>query len=230
MILAAGLGLFLWPGLLARASVQASSNPARRLEQSLRTIQALEADFDQYYYSVTVGKPLHEKGKLYFQKPDLMRWEYRDPEPKVFLYKDGVFSQYYPEDSQLIRSRLAKAQYESEFLSLLSGQKDLATDYLIESDTSTPEARAAGRLKLIPRTEGEYAWITIDPDPKSGLIAMAVLQDWAENRTEFVFSKLKENPRLKPSVFALQVPPDTEVIDEEGPPLPSRRKEPARGA
>lgn len=228
----AALGLLFLAGALPMASAPAPApaDPALKLEQALRSVKALEADFDQFYYSSSVAKPLHEKGRLFFERPNLMRWEYFDPEPKVFLYKDEVFSQYYPEDQQLIRSRLAKEQYESEVLTLLGGQKDLGTDYVVERDLSSAEARSVGRLKLTPRVEGEYAWISLDPDPRTGLILRAVFQDWAENRTEFRFSKIRANPPLQASVFTLTVPPGTEIIeegDQAAPPL--KRKVPGGG-
>lgn len=216
-IIAAGPALIVILALAVPFLPGQTAERAAKLEQALRNVKSLQAEFDQYYYSVTVSTPLHEKGRFYFRKPDLMRWEYIDPDPKVFLYKDEVFSQYYPEDNQLIRSGLSKAQYESEILTLLSGQKRLKDDYLVEQDVSTPAARAAGRLKLTPRVEGDYAWITLEPDPRTGLIARAVFQDWAENRTEFIFSKIKENAALKPSVFTLTVPPDCEIIDDTSP-------------
>ena len=201
-----------------------SQSLAARLEQKLRGLKSLQTDFDQYYYSGTVSKPLHEKGRLYFRKPDLMRWEYTEPEPKVFLYKDEVFSQYYPEDSQLIRSALGKTQYESEVLTLLSGQKHLEEDYRVELDPAPPEAGSAGRLKLVPKAESEYAAITLDVDSRTGLVRKAVFEDAAGNRTEFIFNKIKANPRLKASVFVLEVPPDTEVIEDEAPLIPVKKE------
>ena len=201
-----------------------SQSLAARLEQKLRGLKSLQTDFDQYYYSGTVSKPLHEKGRLYFRKPDLMRWEYTEPEPKVFLYKDEVFSQYYPEDSQLIRSALGKTQYESEVLTLLSGQKHLEEDYKVEPDPAPPEAGSAGRLKLIPKAESEYTAITLDVDGRTGLVRKAVFEDAAGNRTEFIFNKIKANPKLKASVFVLEVPPDTEVIEDEAPLVPVKKE------
>ena len=214
-------------GLLTAAG-QPAEDPAARLQEKLRALRSLQADFEQWYYSGTVAKPLHEKGRLFLQKPDLMRWEYTEPEAKVFLYKDEVFSQYYPEDGQLIRSSLAKAQYESEVLTLLSGQKNLDQDYEIKPDLSTPEARAVGRLTLVPRVEGEYSAISLDVDSRTGLIRRADFQDSAGNHTVFNFNKIKENPALKAAVFVLDIPPDTEIIDEAAPPLPVRKKGPPR--
>lgn len=202
---------------LPQPQTQTVEETAARLERALQSLKTLQADFDQYYRSVTVSTPLHEKGRFFFQKPDLMRWEYTDPEPKVFTYKDSVFSQYYPEDNQLIRSSLSKSEYESEVLTLLSGKRKLADAYIVERDLASPPAQAASRLKLTPRTEGQYASIVLELDPRTGLIGRAVFQDWAENRTEFIFSKIKENGALRPSVFVLTVPPETEIIDDASP-------------
>jgi outer membrane lipoprotein carrier protein len=219
---AAGL---IWAGATLPGPAGAE-DLVRKLQETLRSLRSLEADFSQAYFSVTVARPLQEKGRVYFKKPDLMRWEYSEPERKVFLYDGRVFSQYYPEDEQLIRSSLSKTQYESEVLTLLSGQKNLGQDYEIEEDRSSPVAETAGRLKLTPRVEGEYALIVLDVSPRSGLITRAVFQDWAENRTEFVFTKIKENPALKDSLFSLKVPPGTEIIDQEtpAPPVPVKKR------
>jgi outer membrane lipoprotein carrier protein len=59
---------------------QTAQEAALRVENRLRSYQSLQANFEQLYFSATVSIPLHEKGKLYFKKPNLMKWEYQDPE------------------------------------------------------------------------------------------------------------------------------------------------------
>ena len=58
---------------------QTAEDVADQLEKSLTSTQTLEAKFEHHFYSSVVSTPLIEKGRLYFQKPDLMRWEYTDP-------------------------------------------------------------------------------------------------------------------------------------------------------
>ena len=55
------------------------------MQKALRAVSTLQARFEQLHTSVSVSMPLREKGDLYLEKPDHMRWEYREPQNKVFL-------------------------------------------------------------------------------------------------------------------------------------------------
>ncbi len=198
----------------APAADESLPQAAARLESRLKSLASLQADFEQLYYSQTVSQPLRGRGAFTFRKPDLMKWEYVSPEPQVFLFRDGVFSFYIPSEKQLIRSRSAGERYESEILGLLSGARGLREDYTVEA-TEFPAGAGAGRqLKLTPRREGEYTQILIEVDPASGLIGRAIFFDWAGNKTEFRFSKLRPDRRLPRDAFDLVLPPGVEVIDE----------------
>lgn len=188
---------------------------ALKVERKLRSVQSIQANFDQIFYSSSIFTPLREKGKFYFKKPDLMKWEYKDPEEKIFLYKEGVFLFYIPEDKELFRSSLSKETYESEILSLLSGKKRLKDDYLLESNSFPSENQKAWQLKLTPREEGEYTYILLEIDEKTWLIRKAIFFDWAGNKSEFRFSQIKTNVRLPKKVFELKVPPDVEIFEDE---------------
>lgn len=147
-----------------------------------------------------------------------MRWEYEEPEKKVWLYKDGNFLFYIPEDNQLIRSSQSKEKYESEILAILSGQKSLRDNYQIEFNPFPTDEPKAWQLKLTPKVEGEHSFILLEINEKSWLIQKAVFLDWAGNKTEFHFSQIKTDVRLSPKVFELKVPRDCEVIEEESTP------------
>ena len=187
---------------------------ALRTEKRLLSLRSLKADFEQIYYSVSVTTPLQEKGKFTFKKPDLMKWEYREPEEKVFLYKKGSFLFYIPEDNQLIKSSLGEENHESEILNLLSGQKTLQDHYLIEFSPFPTESTQTYKLKLTPREEEEYSFILLEIDEKSWLIKKAIFFDWAGNKTEFRFSRIKANANVPLSFFELKVPPDVEIIEK----------------
>jgi len=187
---------------------------AMRTEKRLLSLRSIKADFEQIYYSVSITTPLREKGEFTFKKPDLMKWEYREPEEKVFLYKKGNFLFYIPEDNQLIKSSLAEENHESEILSLLSGQKTFQDHYLIEFSPFPTENTHSFQLKLTPREEDEYSFILLEIDEKSWLIRKAIFLDWAGNKTEFRFSHIRANVRVPLSFFELKVPPDVEIIEK----------------
>lgn len=81
VLLAAWLGLGwadTWEGIAAGA----------------RDITAVQADFIQEKHLEILTKPLLSKGKLYFQAPGSLRWEYLSPVPSILLSHDGVVRKY----------------------------------------------------------------------------------------------------------------------------------------
>jgi outer membrane lipoprotein carrier protein len=218
--------LVLVSASLARAQTQPQARPAEeaaaRLEQKLQSLRSLQADFEQSYYSASMTAPLHEKGRLFFQRPNRMRWEYFEPESKVFLYREGIFEQYYAEDKQLIRSRLSGEDSGAEILALLTGEKKLRDTYAIEAGPLPAALKNVHSLKLTPLQEGEYSSILVEVDDRTSLLIRAVFTDLAGNRTEFLFKKAKTDVPLPSQTFELKVPQDCDIIDELPPSSPKK--------
>lgn len=210
------LGLwFCWGSFsLWAAPAYSPQQAAQNIEKKLASLRSLQADFEQTHFSSSIATPLQEKGKVYFQKPDLMRWEYREPEEYVYLYKKGLSLAYFPEDNQLFRHVLTPEEQGSELFSLLLGQASLEESYNIEPAAFPSEKRGALQIKLVPKQEGNVAYILLEADEKTWLIQKLILFDTAGNKQEFRFSRIKPNPRLAARVFDLDVPPDCEVIDD----------------
>jgi outer membrane lipoprotein carrier protein len=213
--------------LLAVLSVSsflaAQSSPAdsvARLEQTLSRLTTFEADFAEAVSSSSFSTPLREKGRVYFQKPDLMRWDYTGLEPKTYIYKDGVFLSYFPEDKQLWRQKIPKEQYESDILALVSGRARISERYVIEATHFPGGGPNQAQIKLTPREQGETSTIQLEIDRRSWMIGRIIIFDWSGSRTEFVFSRMKPDIVLPKDLFDLKVPPDTEIIEDE----PSRKK------
>jgi len=214
------LGWTLLGFLAAQASAPTAAEVAGRLEDRLRALQSLEARFSQVYYGQPPAAPLSEKGRVYFQKPARMRWRYEDPEPKEYLYKEGTFTSYFPDDNQLIIQTLSADDQGAELLLILAGERRLRDDYDLELDPASA-SRPAGpwTLKLRPKAEGEGASeILLEIDGKTRLVRRAVFKDWAGNASEFAFEGWKIDRRLDPGLFEIKVPDDCEIIRQDGPP------------
>jgi len=206
------------PASMILSAVQESSRDiVAKVEQTLASLQSFQADFEQTYYATTVSNPLKEKGRVYLQKPDLVRWEYKDPEEKVIVFKEGILLTYLPEDNQLFRQKLAQEQYETEILAVLAGKGHLVDKYLIEPSPFPGESGNASQLKLTPKEESEYTYILLEVDKKTWLIRKAIFFDWAGNKNEFFFGKIRTNTRLPADLFEIKVPPDCEIIDDAAP-------------
>ncbi len=209
--------------LLSRVALPSSSqsiSPRQavlNLEKKFDALRSLQADFEQVHFSSAIATPLQEKGRFYFQRPDRMRWEYLEPEPKTYVYAEGLTLAYFPEDNQLYRRALPPEERNSAIFSLLTGRAGIEEHYRVEDAEFPSERVSPVQVKLIPKEEGEYTYVLLEIDAKSWLIQTAIFFDWAGNKQEFRFSGIKTNPRLGPTSFEIKVPPDCEIIEDLAP-------------
>jgi outer membrane lipoprotein carrier protein len=202
--------------LAAQTSAVPPEEAVANLEKALKAVQTLRADFEQFHYSMSVSEPLREKGELLFEKPDRMRWEYKSPQEKVFLYREGVLETYLPEEKQLTRSPVAEETLKSDIFGIFLGTMSFADAYTIESNPFPTDATRVRQVKLTPKTEGDYSHILLEIDEATWLLRRALFLEWAGAKREFVFSRVRTGVRLPSGAFTLKVPPGTEVIDDTG--------------
>jgi outer membrane lipoprotein carrier protein len=186
----------------------------RNLEAAFAALRSLEAEFEQQHSSAVIATPLQETGKFYFQKPDRMRWEYGEPEPQVFVFKEGRVWNYVPDDNQLFLYALSPEQQNAAVFELLTGRARLEDDYLIEPAEFPTGRKPAVQIKLVPKKDADFTHILVELDARTWLIDRLITLDWAGSRQEFTFRKLKINPRLPPSTFEIKVPAGTEIIGD----------------
>lgn len=203
--------------LAAQTSAVPPEEAVANLEKALKAVRTLRADFEQLHFSMSVSEPLREKGELLLEKPDRMRWEYRSPQDKVFLYKEGVLEAYLPEEKQLTRSPVAEEALKSDIFGIFLGTMSFAEAYAVESNPFPTDATRVRQVKLTPRTEGDYSHILLEIDEATWLPRRVLFLEWAGAKREFVFSRVRAGVRLPAGAFTLKVPPGTEVIDDTGP-------------
>lgn len=187
---------------------------ARKIENRLFSLQSLQADFEQAYYPAYASTPLRERGRLYFQKPDRMRWEYLEPEAYIYLYKEGTSLALFPEDNQLYRHTLSPEERDSELFSLFLGASKIEDRYFIEPASFPSEKKNPLQIKLTPKRESEVSYILLEAEEATWLIRTLLLFDPAGNKQEYRFSRIKPNSPLAPRTFELEVPPGCEVIED----------------
>lgn len=199
---------------VAGASAVTPGEAVANLGRALKAAGTLKANFEQLHYSMSVSKPLREKGELFLAKPDRMRWVYKSPQDKVFLYKDGVLEMYIPEDKQLTRSRIPREALETDIFGIFLGVMSYEKAYVIEDSPFPTDAVRVKQVKLTPRTEGDYSHILLEIDERTWLLRRVIIFEWSGTKREFLFSQVRTGLRLSPATFELKVPPDCEIIDE----------------
>jgi outer membrane lipoprotein carrier protein len=180
----------------------------RRVEERHARTSDLMARFVQSYRSGMLGREVVERGVVWIKRPGRMRWEYRDPEAKLFVSDGRSFWFYVPADRQVI----VKEQDDQRSLAarLLSGRGGLLDEF--DAALAEPLEEGVLRLQLTPRrgdAEVERAFVDVEP---SGRIRSILLEDVQGNRTRFRFENVRENSGLPDKLFRFETPRGVEVV------------------
>jgi outer membrane lipoprotein carrier protein len=168
----------------------------------------LVARFTQSYRSGMLGRELIERGVVMVKRPGRMRWEYKDPETKLFVSDGRTFYFYVPADKQVIVSE--QDAERSLAGRLLSGKGELLDEF--QPSLEEPPEEGVLRLKLVPRKDDpdvERAFVDVEPN---GRIRSIQLEDLQGNTTRFRFADVRENTGLPDRLFRFDVPAGVEVI------------------
>lgn len=217
LIAAIGLALALGPV----ASGQAGRTPeeaARALQRKYAGVRDFSADFVQSYTGGVLRKQVVEKGHLVVKKPGKMRWEYADPETKLFV-SDGARAYFYvPEDRQVVVSPVPASDEANTSVMFLAGRGDLERDF-DASAAAPPAGLPAGTaaVKLVPRSgQREYDWLVLAYAADSLTLRGLVTVDSQGGESSFVFKNLKENVSPSDAQFTFTIPRGVDVITDSG--------------
>ena len=198
--------LLLTSSSYADASLQQLMN---QMQQRYENLETLKAHFIQSYQSKRFSDRISEKGVVYFRKGGLMKWEYQEPEPKIFI-SDGLYYFYYvPADKQVIKAAAESDQKYAPTL-FLAGRGNFLKDFRPEWADPRPDSHL---VKLTPvERQSDFQYMIVDIDPVRGYIMRLIVVDPYDNKTEYKFDQIQENPDLPSSFFVFQPPPGTDVI------------------
>jgi outer membrane lipoprotein carrier protein len=186
-----------------------------RVERHYDSVRDFEASFTQRYERKLLHRRIEEKGRVSVKKPGRMRWEYREPEEKLFV-TDGAKSYFYlPLEQQVMVSHNpdgAMGMEEGSPFELLAGKSRLRDGFEV-SPSDEPATRGGVVLHLAPRTlHEEFDEVALEVRESDGLVLRVVLVDAQDNRTEFEFTDVRENVNLSETLFRFAIPPGVDVV------------------
>jgi outer membrane lipoprotein carrier protein len=193
---------------------------ARALQQKYASIRDFSADFVQTYTGGVLRKTVTEKGHVLVKKPGKMRWEYTEPEDKLFISDGTRAYAYVPADRQVIVSPVESGTGAQTSVLFLAGRGDLVRDF----DASTAEPPAglpAGTeaVRLVPRSrQQDYDALVLAVAPDTLTLRGLVTTDAQGGESRFVFSHLKENVSPSDAQFTFKIPRGVDVITDAPPP------------
>ena len=184
-------------------------------ESSYHEVNSLRAEFTQTYTSGSRTRV--ESGTVSLAKGGRMRWDYREPETKLFVSDGKELSLYVPAEKQVTRSAAKTTEDFRTPLAVLLSRLSLRRIFSkVEFADEALHAAAGNRvLRGYPKKEfeNEYREVLIELTPQMDIRRLVVL--YADNSTmEFTFTHIQRNVVLPPSMFHFVPPRDAEVIQE----------------
>ncbi len=208
----------LFPALLFAAISAAAQTPSRppaqevasALQKKYDGIRDFTADFIQESEGGLLRKKQTERGVVQVKKPGKMRWDYKVPEPKVFVSDGRRIYLHVPADNQVIVSPVPEQDQATTAVLFLVGKGNLARDFTV----SYVEEGGADTyvLKLLPKLpERDYDWLQIEVDRRTLQIRSLSAADAQGGRSTFRFSNFKENGGLSDKTFEFKIPRGADV-------------------
>ncbi len=199
----------------------------QRIQAHYDQVQDFEAHFTQRVVHRIVHKVIEESGTMAFKRPGRMRWEYQNPENKLFV-TDGEKSYFYvPEDRQVIVSHTpggAMCLAEGSPFSIIMGETRLLDAFEIKNSDSGPQVGGEVLLLIPRRPQEDFEEAEIEVRPENGQVMRVSLLDSQGNRTEFLFDEIRENRGLVDSMFRFSVPSGVDILiaSDSGAPSPPK--------
>lgn len=186
---------------------------ADRVDQRYNHIETLQVSFTETFRGAGVNR--NESGTLSLKKPGKMRWEYRQPRPKLFL-SDGKTAWFYVPGEQQVRKASIKAldDFRSPLRYLLGKTKlEKEFDGLSVAAGVKPLDPANVVLRGVPKSMAErvnQVLLEVTPDSR---LRRIVIEEADGSTTEFQFSDEKANTPLADAQFKFTPPPGTEIVE-----------------
>jgi outer membrane lipoprotein carrier protein len=204
------------------------------LEARYHSAKTLKAVFLERY---TEGRSAVrvESGTAYFSRPGRMRWEYEEPEKKLFLSDGRTVWFYVPSDHTVTRAPMKESSDWRTPLSLLTGKADIGklcskVDIAPNSHgangeitlTCTPKGAPpagaqigsdASAQPLTPDDAGDIHEILLEVDQKNSWLSAVVIRQRGGVEIEYRFGKWEANLPLDEVLFHFSAPKGVAIVD-----------------
>ena len=186
---------------------------ATAVDKHYNALETFRADFTEIYTGVGVSR--NESGTLMLKRPGKMRWDYRQPQEKLFL-SDGKTAYFYvPGEHQARRTPVKKLDDLRSPLRYLLGKTKLEKEFSDLKLATHVKLLRTGNLVLsgIPKNMADrISQVLLEITPQNQ-IQRIVIEEIDGATTEFQFSNFEENKNIADKQFAFVKPPGVELIE-----------------
>jgi len=186
-------------------------NITERMQRQYEGLQSFRAQFDQVLTNAASRESEERAGSIEFMQPSLVRWTTVTPEKEVLVVGRKFVWDYYPADEVAFKYRLDQMFSSRTMLRFLSGQANLAEDFVVDKQS---EEKGLVHLSLVPKTPEPglvraEAWI----DPDTALLRGVLIEDFYGNTNRLFLKNIKLNVGLTAEHFDFTPPKGVVVQD-----------------
>jgi len=183
------------------------------LQSKYNKISSLSADFTQVHTSRN-QRERRESGNLLLKKPGKMKWNYTTPEEKQFISDGKWLYEYVAAEKAVTRSSIKETEDLRAPFAFLLGQGNLRREFRrIEFANESPVIAGNKVLRMIPKHLQDFDELRVEFDPDTFQMARLSIIEPDGDRSDFIFSNIKENVPAPSEKFTFKAPPGVEVRD-----------------
>ncbi|SKA78837.1 outer membrane lipoprotein carrier protein [Paucidesulfovibrio gracilis DSM 16080] len=205
------------------AGAEDTTEVADKIQQRYETIQSFEADFTQRLTRAAIGTTTETKGRIWFQRPALVRWETREPEEAmetIVVTEDAVWD-YLHELNTVNQMPVEQLLNSRTLMRFLTGSANLVEDFRVEGVWDGQEKLAehwadSGLMlfRLVPHEpEPGMLFAYIGVEPETFILRRIMTVDFQGNGNEIHLENLTVDVDLDANLFTF-TPPEGAVVNE----------------
>ena len=188
-----------------------------RFDAAQLGIRTLRADFSEKKELAMLVDTLESAGRFYYASPDRAKWEYLQPDERIFLINGNTLMQYFPEAKTLEKKDLRSAYTNRLFKLLGLGQSSTELAQLYDIDLGDSGTRSETYLLVLtPRKkklEKRISQVLLWVGNEDFLVRAMEYRETDGDTTHIEFTNLGVNLKLADGTFNLDIPEDVEIHD-----------------
>lgn len=180
------------------------------LDNFLKQLNTMQGQFNQSLFNEQGNLLEKSQGKMYVQRPNRFRWEYKQPYEQLIV-ADGEKVWIYDNDLEQITVKKLSTTLGQTPAFLFSSDNDVEKDFFINQ---LPVQNGSLRFELTPKDEqSQFDSMRIDVKNKS--LSGIELVDNLGQTTYIKFEQIQNNQKLDKDLFIFTPPAGVDIINEE---------------
>ncbi len=200
--------IFFGMYLIGAASLTHAASIESAIQKKYKQIKTIQTTFQQTLDHKESGSVQKRTGTLLFQKPFLVRWESKDPNPELLLIGDKVVWNYLPDEEIAYKYTPDIVESSRPLVQVITGQAQLNKDFSVKNLGKDGSYTKLHLYPHEPTPEMVEAFIWVD---KNSIIRKASIIDFYNNSNTLHFTKVQTNVTFPKNTFSFTPPKGVDV-------------------